>query len=76
MAKEMDELKLRVEAKKKELEAQLAKFKADSVGTKNEAIEGLQKKLSSLESDLKNGWDNMSESIAGKLNRWLSDDKK
>ena len=76
MAKEMTELKLRVEAKKKELEAQIAKFKADSLGNTNDAIETLQKKLNSLEGDLKNGWENMSESIAGKLNRWLSDDKK
>ena len=76
MGNQMDELKLRVEAKKKELEAQIAKFRADSTGNKNDAIEALQKRLSTLESDLKHGWDNVSESIAGKLNRWLSDDKK
>jgi hypothetical protein len=76
MPNEMTELKLRVEAKKKELEAQLAKFKADSIGKSNDAIENLQKKLNSLEGELKHGWENMSESIAGKLNHWLSDDKK
>jgi hypothetical protein len=73
---EMHELKLRVEAKKKEMEAQIAKFKADSVSNKNDAVEALQKKLTGLENDLKTGWENMSESIAGKLNRWLSDDKE
>jgi hypothetical protein len=76
MPNEMTELKLRVEARKKELEAQIAKFKADSMGRSNDTIENLQKKLNSLEADLKTGWENMSESIAGKLNRWLSDDKK
>ena len=73
MANEMTELKLRVEAKKKELENQIAKFKADSLGGANGAIEKLQKRLNSLEGDLKHGWDNVSETVAGKLNRWLSD---
>jgi capsule polysaccharide export protein KpsE/RkpR len=73
MANEMTELKLRVEAKKKDLEAQIAKFKADSMGNANGAIEALQKRLNSLEGDLKHGWDNVSESVASKLNRWLSD---
>lgn len=76
MGNQMNELKLRVEAKKKELEAQIARFKADSAGNTNDAVEALQKKLSSLEGDLKNGWENVSESIASKLNSWLSDDKK
>ena len=35
----MHELKLRVQANKQDLEAQLAKFKADSVGNENDAIE-------------------------------------
>jgi chromosome segregation ATPase len=73
MASEMDELKLRVEAKKKQLEAQIAKFKADSVGEANDALDKLQKKLKNLEGDLQSGWENVTESIAGKLNRWLSD---
>lgn len=73
MGSEMTELKLRIEAKKKDIEAQIAKFKADSVGEANEKLELLQQKLNNLEGDLKHGWDNLSESVAGKLNRWLSD---
>ena len=73
MANEMTELRLRVEAKKKELEAQLAKFKADSVENANDAIEALQKRLNSLEGDLKHGWGNVSEGVASRLNRWLQD---
>lgn len=98
MSKEMTELKLRVEAKKKDLEAQIAKFRADSMGkgndvmdalqkklstlkegsleNANEALDSLQKRLNSLEGDLKSGWDNVSEAVAGKLNRWLSTDDK
>jgi hypothetical protein len=73
MPSEMQELKLRVEAKKKQLEAQIAKFKADSVSEANEGLEKLQQKLNSLENDLKHGWEHVTESVAGKLNRWLSD---
>jgi chromosome segregation ATPase len=73
MPSEMQELKLRVEAKKKQLEAQIAKFKADSVSDANEKLEKLQQRLNSLEGDLKNGWENVTETVAGKLNRWLSD---
>lgn len=73
MGSEVTELKLRVEAKKKQLEAQIAKFKADSVGGANGALEKLQKRLSSLENDLQHGWENVTESVASKLNRWLSD---
>jgi hypothetical protein len=56
MPSEMQELKLRVEAKKKQLEAQIAKFKASSVSDANETLEKLQQRLNSLESDLKHGW--------------------
>ena len=76
MGNEKQELKLRVEAKKKALEAQIAQLKVDSVGGTNDAIDALQKQLNSVQSDLKSGWENMSESIAGKLNSWLSADKK
>jgi len=73
MANEMTELKLRVEAKRKELEAQIARFRADSAENANEVIEALQKRLNSLEGDLKHGWDNVSDGVASRLNRWLSD---
>jgi hypothetical protein len=73
MPNEVNELKQRVEAKKKELEAQIAKFKADSLGQANDKLDALQSKLNSLESDLKSGWENVSDAVAGKLNRWLSD---
>lgn len=70
---EKAELKARIEAKKKELEARIAKLKADSVGGANETLSKLQDKLTHLEGDLKHGWDNLTEAAAGKLNRWLAD---
>jgi len=73
MSFEKAELKARIEAKRKELEAQVAQLKADSIGGANDSLVKLQKKLSNLENDLQTGWDNVSEAVAGKLNRWLSD---
>lgn len=73
MAFEKTELKARIEAKRKDLEAQIAKLKADSIGGANDSLAKLQTKLSNLEDDLQTGWDNLTEAAAGKLNRWLSD---
>ena len=73
MSFEKTELKARIEAKRKELEAQIAKLKADSLGGANDALGKLQTKLSSLEENLQTGWDNLTEAAAGKLNRWLAD---
>jgi DNA-binding transcriptional MerR regulator len=73
MSLEKAELKARLEAKKTELEARIAKLKADSIGGANETLGKLQDKLTSLEGDLQQGWDNMTEAAASKLNRWLSD---
>jgi chromosome segregation ATPase len=73
MGREMTELKLRVEAKKKELEAKIAQLKADAVGSANDAVDRLQDKLSKLEQPLKNGWESISEDVAERLNDWLSD---
>jgi len=73
MSLEKTELKARIEAKRKEIEAQIARLKADSIGGANDSIVKLQSKLSNLENDLQTGWDNVSEAVAGKLNRWLSD---
>jgi len=73
MSFEKTELKARIEAKRKELEAQIARLKADSIGGANDSLVKLQKKLSGLEEDLHSGWDNLTEAAAGKLNRWLAD---
>lgn len=68
---EATELKSRVEAKKKQLEADLAKAKANAHGDANEAEAAIKSKLEELNSYLGDGWDNFSESVAKKLNNWL-----
>ena len=64
-------LKSRVEAKMKQLEANLAKAKADAHGNANDAEKAIKNKLEELSGYLGDGWDNLSEGVAEKLNGWL-----
>ena len=66
-----DELKARVEAKRKELEKKLADLKVQAHETSNEEKAHLEAKLEELKTNLKDGWDNVSEQTAAKLNEWL-----
>lgn len=68
---EKAELKSLVEAKRKQLEADLAKAKADAHGNANDQAEKIAHKLEELKSQLGDGWDNLSESAAKNLNDWL-----
>jgi hypothetical protein len=68
------ELKDRIEAKKKRIEAQVSEFKADARSTSREESEKLESKLDELADSLKDGWDEMTEAVAAKLNHWLKDD--
>ncbi len=68
------ELKDRVEAKKKMLEAKIHELKADARSTSREESEKLQAKLDDLGESLQQSWEDMSEAVAGKLNKWLKDD--
>jgi predicted trehalose synthase len=74
MMSQKDELKDRVEAKKKRLEAQISELKADARSTSREESARLQSKLDALGDSLKEGWDDLSETVAAKLNGWLKDD--
>lgn len=69
-----DELKNRVEAKKLSLQAKIKELQADTQATSREQAQKLQSKLDSLADGVKDGWDNMTETVAGKLNEWLKDD--
>lgn len=73
MGTEMKELKLRLEAKKKELEAQVARLKADSAGAATETLRSLESKLEGIKGDLSHAFENLSETAAAKLNKWLKD---
>lgn len=66
-----EELKSRITAKRKQLEADLAKAKADAKGTSNDASQEIQKKLEELQTYIGDGWDNLSENVASQLNDWL-----
>jgi phage-related protein len=68
---ETDELKARVQAKRKELEAKLHQLKADSRGDAEEAQRSIERKLTELERLVSDGWDRMTESTARKVNEWL-----
>ncbi|HBP18088.1 MAG TPA: hypothetical protein DEA08_09890 [Planctomycetes bacterium] len=70
---ERAELQDRIEAKRKELEARLASFKADGRKHSRESKQALEERLAKLEESLAQGWDDMSEKVAAKLNRWLED---
>ena len=72
MSAQTEELKARVEAKKKIIEAEIAQLKADAKGAKNQQVEKLEKKLGELHSALEKGWDNVTDGMAKKLNSWLS----
>jgi DNA anti-recombination protein RmuC len=67
-------LRDRVNAKRKEMEAELLKARADA-REQGEKMKGqLEKKLDELNDLLRDGWTNMTEEVASKLNRWLKDE--
>ena len=68
------ELKHRVEAKKKEFQAEIERLKADSSQSARDVQGGLEDKLGQIQAVLKDGWDNLTEEAASKLNGLLSDD--
>lgn len=65
------ELKHRVLAKRKELEAQLENLRADAAAKESEAKRGIQQRLSELDEAITDGWDDMKESTVDRLNEWL-----
>jgi hypothetical protein len=65
------ELRHRVEARKKELEASLERAKADAQGEASETVDRIQAKLRELDDHLREGWDNLSEAVADRINEWL-----
>ena len=72
---EWEELRNRVEAKKHRLLARINELKADGRSESTERLDNLQAKLDELAKNVKNGWDNISDAVAEKLNEWLKDDK-
>ena len=67
----MSELKTRVEAKKKKLEAELLENKADAQGATSDAVRSIKAKLAELEKLLSDGWETLSDAVRDKLAKWL-----
>jgi hypothetical protein len=70
---EKTELKARAEAKRKHLEGRLAELKANAAKSGSETVEGIESKLDQINEAAKEGWDNLSDSTAEKLNSMLRD---
>ncbi len=68
------ELKARVTAKKMELEARLVTLRADAGAAAREERAKIESKLSELKSSMVDGWNDLTEDVASKLNGWLTDD--
>jgi hypothetical protein len=66
-----EELKDRVNVRKYELLSQLSELKADARHEAMEARDLISERLYELEQMIKDGWDNLSDAAAQKLNRWL-----
>lgn len=69
-----NELKDRVEAKKLKLQAKLKDLKANASSDSRDEIKKLEARLDALGESVKDGWDDLTEKVAGKLNQWLKDD--
>jgi hypothetical protein len=69
-----EELKNRVEAKKLRLQAKIKELQADASSTSRNEANKLQAKLDGLSESVKDGWDDLTDAISGKLNEWLKDD--
>jgi hypothetical protein len=70
---EIDELRHRVKAKRRMLEAKLEEAKADAAGAANDTVRDLRSTLRELDEKIGDGWDSLTEDAAARLNRWLKE---
>lgn len=76
MSSEKEILKDRIEARRKELESEYYKLKADTKEASNKRMEEIENRLNELKQNLSDGWDRVTENVAGQLNSWLSKTNK
>ena len=74
MISRQEELKDRIKAKQRELEARFNELKADSRSEARDERDRVRSRLDELQEAIKDGWDNLSDRVTAKLNTWL--DKK
>ena len=73
---DVDELKNRVEARKHDIEAEIARLKADAGEKQRDRIERLEKRLQEASDVVKGGWQDLSDSVVSQLNDWLKKEEK
>jgi hypothetical protein len=66
-----EELRNRIEAKRHRLEAEWKQLKADGREAGREREKEIKAQLEELQQHVGQGWDRLSETVAGKLNEWL-----
>jgi hypothetical protein len=71
---EKEALRKKIEAKRSQLEADLSQMRGYALGTAEEHKDRIERKLRQLEVALKDGWEQLSENGARKLDAWLNDD--
>lgn len=71
MLTKSDQLKDRIDVRKFELLAKIAEFKADARDDAAASRDAMKAKLADLEESLKDGWENMTDAVKTKLNKWL-----
>jgi len=69
---EQQELIYRVEAKKKELQAELASMKNDMADSAIKSKRELEAKIKEMTKDLKTSSEHFTEKVSKKFNDWLS----
>lgn len=70
------ELKDRILARKKVMEAKLLELRANQKGAATDKITNLESELSRLKDMVKDGFENLTEDVAAKLNEWLTKNKE
>jgi hypothetical protein len=66
-----EELKNRVAAKQKQLQARLAELKADGAKTVADERDRIQAKLAELDQTMRDGWESVTDTAAKKISEWL-----
>ena len=67
-------MKTQIEGATEQLQAKIKELQADARSTSREEAQNLEAKLDALADSVKDGWDDVTEAVAKKLNDWLKDD--
>jgi len=74
MQKPTDELKERVAAKQKRIEARIHELIAEGSQESRRKAEQLKQNLEDVKQTVSGGYENLKQNAAAKLNNWLKDD--